>query len=320
MILKKFRYYSLFWLDSLLPRFVAAIPYKIAFIILQKRLKHLADVNIWYRNSFKKGNYVFGISDLDITILMSQKNYRESSSEILHILSSHKKIFPFLGESNFYFYELINLESACLNDFESKRDPILLFMIASKFENENQVEKIVFLLRALSSDKEKLTNFPLIRQSKWKAHLKDLGIEIPKQVTKDFIIDTIIDLFDLPKEQHPELRKIMAISSSTEIKDHDIYHIQLPYLWKYIFPHKFIWEETHLNDDFSLIKNTIIEKICLRQLNWENWGIMSQLPFLRKNNDIIAHLNRQSKLALALGDKLTYERFKIVISFAEKLK
>jgi hypothetical protein len=319
-MIKNIRTALFFYTDLALPRFVASIPYYLALIILKLRLSKIMGVEVWHRNSFKKGNYVFGLSDLDITILVPKIQYKKHSGEILSILKSHKKFFPFLGETNLYIPELIQVASASLNVFERLRDPILSFKLPPQTDHDPQIEKIVFLLRMLNSDKEKLTNFSYLRQKKWKNHLQELGFETNEKITRKFIIDIIMDLASFPKVQQSELRDSLEILTSLAIKDHDIYHMDLPHLWRFIFPHKFIWDEDRLNTNLSSISTTAIEKICIRQLNWEIWGIMSQLPFLPASLDVTTHLRRQSNLALALGDTSTYERFELVIDLAEDLR
>ena len=45
-----------------------------------------------------------------------------------------------------------------------------------------------------------------------------------------------------------------------------------------------------------------MEKVCLRQLDWEVWGLMSQLPFLPSiDENLIEHLKRQARASHALN-------------------
>ena len=262
----------------------------------------LHNVIVWDRNSFRRKRFVFGVSDLDITVVAFKKNVPEQSRQISTILNKHKKQFPFLGETNFYLNELIVPYAPFLNYYELLRDPELASRIGHvQYENDN-VEKVVFLLRMIYADRLKLGKLTFLRQRKWKGHFADLGFIVPKNITVENILKNLLGIMKLDVALEEKFVKAIHFVLTTELDEQNIYHIELPDLWKFLFPHKHIWFDFDREENFQLIKGTFLEKVCLRQLDWEVWGLMSQLPFLPSiDENLIEHLKRQARASHALN-------------------
>jgi hypothetical protein len=281
-------------LDKALPRSLAAVPYSMALKSLQSVLVDKSTV--WARNSFKRGNYIFGVSDLDISILIKAdqlKNLAIFQDE----LKKSKSLYPFLGETNFYVEEALARFAPSLNTFEGSRDPILLGRVGHKpFLN---TEKIVFLLRMLYSDRTKLNRMPFLRQRKWKIHLSDMGEKISGDISYKDIFEIIINSIG---EQNDKVREVLEFLIRTDVTEESIFKMNVPHLWKYLFPHKYLWFDKGRPFDESL-DDGIFRDICLKQIDWEIWGLFSQLIFLNPSDiGFSLHMNRLKELAIILED------------------
>ena len=287
-----------------MPNILRTLPYHLAIYTLKKRINKLDGVRVWHRNSVKKGNFVFGVSDLDITIFTSREKYFYHASSIEKILKSQKFFFPFLGEVNFYLDSLILSISPSLNFYERMRDPELSEQLQDiKYQNLN-VDKIVFLLRMIYADKEKLGRVSFIRQKKWKAHFQEMAFETPPKITTAYIVRILIETMQLPSDLEKKVSEAIYFLLTTELNDQNIYHIKLPELWKFLFPHKHLWFHSEKEEKFDIVKGTILEEVCLRQIDWEVWGLMSQLPFLPNiDENLIKHLANQGKASQLLCNK-----------------
>lgn len=288
-------------IDLFLPRFIAVIPYNIALRSLILKMAVFNNVQVWDRNSIRRGNFIFGVSDLDITILITGKMYTDEANEINRILKEHKMFFPFLGETNFYLDDLSGKLAPSLNYYERLRDPILSNKLINIDYDDLNVEKATFLLRMIYADRVKLGKMTFLRQKKWKGHFSDLGFNIPDKVSIENVLENLLELLKLNATLEKKLMEVIRFVLTTDLNEQNIYHIELPELWKFIFPHKHIWFDYDRVENFDIIKGTLLEKVCLRQLEWEIWGLMSQVPFLPSiEENLVKHLKRQARAALAL--------------------
>jgi hypothetical protein len=153
---------SLFYfVDKILPRKVAVIPYLSALKDFQlNSLNRWIDVSIWCRNSIYRGNYVFGLSDLDLTIYFEKDFHHQTLQEILRYQKHLKKVYPFLGELNLYVDSLSRELKGAVNYFEFHRDPILVKRIGQLESFDLKTDGAVFLLRMLYADRKKLRASP----------------------------------------------------------------------------------------------------------------------------------------------------------------
>jgi hypothetical protein len=303
MINKNKLYYSFFsLLDGYLSKRVALLPYQFAFKYLRESiLVNQLSADVWVRNSVRQGNFVFGLSDLDISIYYVHCSPQELD-QIRRILSLSKKIFPFLGEANFYNASLASQLIESANYYESQRDPELLLRLP-KVE-PSKVDGIVFLLRMLYSDRENLFHRPWMRKSKWLKHLASVGESSSELVDFEFIITLICRLINLP-EVYEDLCFLKE-----DLSEPEIFFKLKPKYWKYLYPHRHLWFGTSTADDPSEVSGTILGEICIRQIDWEIWGLMTQLPVLKnKDEGLKIHLERLVKVAnLIRGDSGIKER------------
>jgi len=287
-------------IDQIVPRWLAAIPYQLALEGLAAAFASDKDVVVWSRNSFKKGNFVFGVSDLDVTIYLTSEFTLKKITKIKEVLKSHKQLYPFLGEANIYQQGMAELFASSSNFFEMGRDPILEKELSPVPYADMEVEKVVFLLRMIYSDRKKLTNNLSVRQKKWRQHFISIYAPYPDQINIHVVIELISSFFSGNTPLAKDVRDSLQMLVNSDFTEENVFSTSFPMSWKYLFPHRHLWID--LDESIQVIKGTFLAKICLRQIEWEIWGIMSQLVFL-KLPGVQIHLERLGRLAGALNDK-----------------
>lgn len=289
--------------DFFLPREIALWPYTFAYLDFSKKLNLVGNVQSWYRNSCKRKNIVFGISDLDITILINKNSY-DNINACRALLSIYKKKYPFWGEVNFYLQDELLFFNSSLNYYEKKRDPELAKFLPSNIFLNLKVEKIVFLLRMLYSDRKKLLTSAYCRQKKWNVHFKDLNLPCSKNISFQTVVLEILKLFE--EKDQPFVMDALQFLKSSHFSEENIFHQKTPLWWKFLFPHKHLWIDDFF---FPEDENNFLKLICLRQIDWEIWGIMSQLPFIPKEDKSIEiHMTRLLLLAKNFKDSSGIEK------------
>jgi hypothetical protein len=295
-----------FFLDKILPRPLAVYPYREALGFLHLRfLQTGLPVEVWHRNSIYRGNYVFGLSDLDVTVYFASTNITSKDLQaVKSILLEAKRIYPFLGECNFYVEGLAMEFIASANYFEISRDKLLTKELKIS-STANSVDRIVFILRMFYSDRVKLSKYPYLRQRKWSAHLEDVFSYTSgnNNITAQTVIQLLMNEMNLTKESQLEVEHVFKELLNNDFKDEEVYGRKMSEMWKYIFPHRHAWSEDPSPEEIEKIKETILGPICLRQIDWEVWGLLGQLPFLsNKETWFRIHLTRLQKVVTVLDE------------------
>jgi hypothetical protein len=275
-------------IDSLLPRWLAKTPYLLALWIIRGVLALGLGLKVWNRNSTKTNSLVFGVSDLDLTIL---GNAGTSLRFLRDILTAFKKCFIFLGETNYYDQNDLFFILRRMNFYELRRDPCL--EAYSRQEKKPSVaEKFVFIQRMLFSDANSLRLTPELRQAKWRQHLREVGFLTEGQfITVKIVVDILKDLAGNDSRINLSLD---LWTTQFFKKDFDFYRAPLGEGYWILAPHLHLWFED--GDERELILNlTAFEKEIIKlQINWEFWGLYTQRLHSQKN--VHFHLERLLKL------------------------
>jgi hypothetical protein len=287
------RDYFFFQADRILPRRLASLPYQHALESLSNSVSRLPGVRLWARNSFKAGNFVFGLSDLDLTIMMRQSSI-PYIGEIKRILAHHKLLYPFLGETNFYVQEMMGEFASTFNYFEMLRDPWLAQELGQVSREDIAIEKAVFLLRMLMADKVKLVTHPILRQKKWQAHFKELDLKHVELILFPVVKAKLSEILNLESRERDAFYNALDLGLNPKIPDDLLFHIQLPVYWRFLYPHRYLWG-THENEMGGVDFNSVLVKVCLRQIDWEVWGLMSQAPLI-DSHGLVYHMGRLEKV------------------------
>ena len=263
------------FIDAWLPRSISGIPYGMAEIDSALKLRDgLGPVQVWSRNSFKLNSFVFGISDLDLTIVGNASN---SLVLLPEILSKLKHKWLFIGEINVYYQEDLKALSPFINWYEVNRDPELLDLLPSIKIEDFEIEKLVFLLRMIQSDLA-LEKEPHFRQRKWKQHFSSMGLENKGFVNRETLLSTIFNM--LTGYEHLK-EALKSWDLERQSQDFDVFQTKLHQGFKILYPHQHLWFHSSSELVFENLSN-FEKKILKRQIDWEIWGIYTQRLFLEK--------------------------------------
>ena len=280
------------FIDSLLPRSVALLPYRIAlgFVCFMLKLACGWDTRVWNRNSTRIGSFVFGVSDLDITVVAG-KNFNETL--FMEILKQSKRLFVFLGETNFYKENDLSWIIEKANLFELTRDPELSLPYLKDINPlRTNVDKFVFIQRMLFTDFRLLHENPEGRQRKWRGYLKlieeDYGDRI---INVSLVMSVLTKLLGKNTEIESSLAKWLELAIQGET---DFYRKDLGLGFRILAPHCQMWEQIDVPS--FVLRLTEIEKMIIkRQIDWEIWGLYVQSHWLDKNQSA-QHLTNLSRV------------------------
>lgn len=284
-------------IDSVLPRWVALIPYLCALWALRLFIGLGMKASVWNRNSTRNGAFIFGVSDLDVTVV----GRSSISFDLLKsILAGLKKVFIFLGETNLYHYSQLDLVLPRMNVYELKRDPDLQKL--NRFpKQETKIEKFTFTQRMLFADVLTLAADSSLRQSKWKNHFDLIGYDHQgKTIDLKFVKEALKDLCD----HNPKISEAIEIWLKHVFKPgFDPYHSDLGEGFKILAPHAYLWFHLENRDKEFLDSLNEMEKEIIRaQINWEFWGLYCQRYNLNRQQ-ILDHLHRLLKVYACIASK-----------------
>lgn len=280
------------FIDSLLPRSVALLPYRIAlgFVSFILKLACGRDTQVWNRNSTRIGSFVFGVSDLDITVVTG-KNFNETL--FMDILKQSKRLFVLIGETNFYNENDLSWILKKANLFELKRDPVLSLPYLKDINPlRTNVEKFVFIQRMLFTDFRILHENPEGRQRKWRSYLKLIEEDYDDQVIcVSLVMSVLIKLLGKNTEIESSLTKWLELAHKGET---DFYRKDLGQGFRILAPHCQMWDE--IDVPTFVLQLTEIEKMIIkRQIDWEIWGLYVQRHWLDRNQSM-RHLSNLRKI------------------------
>lgn len=288
-----------------MPRWLAILPYSVALIFIRMLFKVLfgPSTKVWSRNSTRSKTFVFGISDLDLTVLAPNRTSRQMLTEALRI---SKRIFPFLGEAHFYSTEHLSWILPHINTYELKRDPHLLAWRGLS-PQENNVERFVFLQRMFFSDAHTLRSQAKYRQQKWIHHLKLTGLKVPSGL---ITLETVKEILMSLVEQNQSISESLDLwLKKHESGSFDVYRENLGESFKIIAPHLYLWFHDDVTRDETFLNELKPEfkSIIQRQIDWEIWGLYCQRHWM-KEDQVIQHLSRLIRVKKVLDPSLNEQQ------------
>jgi hypothetical protein len=253
--------------DKFLPRSAARLPYQLCLEALA--LTTPVQLSIWCRNSIYDGNFVFGISDLDVTAISSMRLSEDGYKLVFNHARQIKKIYPWLGEINLYAQDDLKSISELMNPYELSRDKNLI-KLTSPLTTPTIAEKCVFILRMLYSDRINLKHSPEFRQKKWKGHFEHLGIHHQGKITTDSIKAVLVEMTGT------NIIPVVDFFLNEHYIAERVCHLDTPLEWGYFFPHLFL-----LSQGFPIeTENQMLKEIAIAQMKWEIAGIYTQRHWL----------------------------------------
>jgi hypothetical protein len=227
-------------------------------------------LKVWNRNSTKTHTFVFGISDLDLTIMGKGDT---SFSFLRSSLCLFKRLFIFLGETNYYDRKDLPFIIRRINPYELKRDPSLKEQ-GHDGKIETAAEKFIFIQRMLFSDIFSLTDFPELRQSKWRHHFDLVGLpQVDKVINSTTVTNALNELAGF----NPRIRlSIDMWINQVFKKDFNPYRSSLGEGFRILAPHLHLWYEEGDEREFLQSLNAFERDVIKGQIDWEFWGLYTQ--------------------------------------------
>lgn len=261
-------------------------PYKIIFHLTEIILKANNTIGIseiWYRNSLKFNNIVFGKSDIDFTILLRSDAYYKKTQSQFRFL---KKIFPILGEVNTYApADLENLQGF-FNYFELERDPELRDRFPKLSGAKNTASALVFILKMMRADKKNLAQSFSSRKKKWIFHFKQIGIqEFPENLGE--FLNILTEHFNIPLSY---LKLNLSVEPYIPLKDYadPQFLVYYPVDWLY---HNLL--NLKFNNNLSMLNSLPVEgqELLISQLSWELMGLTAQYRNIMNQKQFGEHID-----------------------------
>lgn len=263
-------------------RAIAHLYYLLAYFFIKQSFKNTftQQEKVWIRNSFYSGNTVLGLSDIDLSLLITDKKNSNQLKQFLTKITELKKFFPFIGEINVLDTNSIKTFISFCNSYEVNRDPDLRMLSINTHLSKGQA--YTYILRCFSSDYHHLSLFPELRIRKWSKHLleieKHTNFKIQK-VTQETPIKILSSLYS-----NPEVDSVLT----------KLYYLKGPYNFSIkevaicflLYPSKIY----HINESKELTSELIEEITKLassnndmlfenffNQQSWEIWGLFTQI-------------------------------------------
>ena len=267
----------------MLPRWAAKAPYLLGLWVIRLFLSLGLGLKVWNRNSTKTNSFVFGVSDLDLTVL---GRGRESPSFLAYALSRLKLVFLFLGEVNYYDEEDLSFVLNRINPYELQRDPELRYYILEN-KTPSKAQEFVFLARMLFSDVYSLRKNPELRQAKWQQHFRETG----HLKEGDFItLEIVVEVLKKVSKESPRISQALDLWVGEVFKqDFNPYRASMGEGYWILAPHLHIWFEEDERSFFQNL-NAFEKEVMKAQVEWEFWGLYTQR--LYQKNNVLPHLER----------------------------
>lgn len=291
------------------------VPRSLQHWVYERAEKHtqkvVGSLKVWSRNSFKLGSFVFAISDLDLTVYGQGVSGVDWFKSILRL----KRFYKFIGEINLYDQSHLDLVISKMNTYELKRDPVLKNLVKEDDSIVNdEIEKIVFLLRLLHSDK-RLEFEPELRLKKWQEHWLTLGFGELHSFSRKDLVDKIVELL----REDEFLTQGLYSWDNVHRDKIDIYHYDFLPGFSILFPHFHPWLENESEVEAIQKWSIFQHQILKRQIDWEFWGIYTQRFHLSR--DIYEnHLERLLKVYKIISSEKEYNDAVEIFNFIKNYK
>lgn len=266
-------------------------PYKLIYTVIKLLLQTIGNQNqIWIRNSYILGSFEAGFSDLDLSVLISENRNTKLSERnkkyFNSIVKFFQKVWPFLGEINYYNSATVLFVSRAHNTFELQRDPQLV-RINSVPRTADMFEAAVFLLRQLEKDLNNLKYQPEKRMKKWQSHFFEIDNKFPEMkflekvhLNPNKMLESIVSAIRFlsrcwnPVMGHDVEQKLLLYLELLQAKA-DFGKLQKLPEWDAWF---FVWGASHFPES-ALGQHKLSDdqlKFYVRQMRWEICGVITQ--------------------------------------------
>lgn len=286
-------------LDQLLPRWSVKTIYYPSFLVFYLLCKlHFGDHfrKCYLRNSFYLNYFTFGLSDFDFGVVLSSRTSLDQWKKFNRDYHYFKKIFPFWSEINLYCLDEMEFVKPFINSIEAQRDPFTRQLKLHVTEEE----KFVFLIRSIFTNL-KNWNFEKQKVNKITFYFKLCGLNFEPNENLNKMLNLNLKSFFKSK--------ILESSPEFILSFHELLTHSKDILWepssteqKVLMPQHYLWfEREEGSEAFLESLNEVDKKILTAQLNWEIWGLYTQLFQFSGNDSFRIHYSRIKKVFNHLG-------------------
>ena len=299
-------------LGAITPKWIVAPFYRLSFFLLQKSVaicfKHDTENQLWIRHSFTGSHWRPFSSDIDLTLWTSLPPHSPVLQNWLGIYKKLKFFFPVLGELNIYWN---NGEFAnWMNPYELKKDPALQAKIKPIVATKEHL--MVFILKTLESNSEELfgdRRLFVLRSDKWHYFNSLVGQDCPINSLPEYYLHLISKYSD-EKLNSKDLRNYFSILAQS----------QPPTLLSAVIKTSF-FNKFCAHQEVSTFSDTETLKLIGAVLQWEVWGLSTQLPFAFSNSKSIHQfVDHLSNLAKETSTLPKFPNQTQIIQAIEKIK
>ena len=283
------------------PQGLTRLPYDWCYQSLKKQLEKNYPA-LWARNSFQSQQLVFLLSDLDLTLITHQPLNQVQQKKLRTLLKRTKRKFPLLGELNIYDQKYFPRMLAFANPIELKRDPELIQFFHLEPKNVSSLQASAFLSQMFLFDRHQLRIEPNIRLKKWKHHFNLVGKPLNlDDLNHSTFLNHFISCFET---RYFDPKKTLAFFES--LLNEDLENLDSRELLLF-YPQWWVSLNITDNDVMEDLESFVLTneelEIIAEHLNWEIWGLYSQLSLEENTSDYLLHLAKLLTLCSVL--KLT---------------
>lgn len=273
----------------ILPPLMAKSLYLLIFYLV-KVLFPCNHYTLTYRNGLFDGRIIWGISDIDLT-LTGMTVEPATLSKIIQRYQLLKRIIPIIGEMNIIHADTVKNFLPCANLIGLSRDPSIKTPPAGADSITTELDSLIFLMRSFQANRQQLSIYPHFSMIKWDHYFKLCHI---RKLSSTSVLDSLCA--SVPLLHSLEYSTFLARYNPTSA--HDINHFYSTQNFKIpmmtLFPAQWLgasYLHKKVDEDIKALthSSTVLIRLFLRGIEWEIWGLYTQL-WIHREESVYAHI------------------------------
>ncbi|MCK5884763.1 MAG: hypothetical protein KAG61_13820 [Bacteriovoracaceae bacterium] len=272
---------------SILPQFVSVIIYYLLFKIIQFLFRN-KNFTLSLRNSLATKTINFGTSDIDLNLWVrpstNWKNFKATEKRV-------KKLIPIMGEINVLDISSVAKMLKFINPYLLQKDPVLINKLNLKMGVGTSSEKLCYLCRAYSANRQQLDKYAKESIRKWDYYFSQVGVNWQGPPSRESVK---LSISKLMPELGFEILDLADFSSDIEINrfySAGKYRVELMVIYPQIWLGAATLYHQVETDIKYLIGSAKYIDLFIEGLKWEIWGIYTQRFFIEKEG-LLSHLQK----------------------------
>lgn len=259
----------------------------------------MGGAEVWHRNSLRLGTYQPLVSDIDISLYLTDVLPSNQAQQIKITAQKIKSFFPILGEINLYSNLDREILRSSFNQFEMQRDPELMRRLgfeASTDEHSLKPQRAVFLFKMLFFDIHNVRAYPQARLKKWQYHL---GRNVDPEHLLEEILAELASLLNFQSETKKHLLEAIDLFLKPPEKvNFENECFSDPWVWCFLVNHiGYAWGN---RPELSAIQASVARYM----IQWEFHGLLSQMRLGESHIDFKVHLQHLKICAFDLEPEI----------------